>query len=343
MKLINVRNVNLAAADGLQHLLKDGIEEASRNGSVLVAPAPVVTVYEKPMERVLFSPTRNANPFFHLMESLWMLAGRNDIEFPAQFNKRMNEYSDNGTIQWGAYGWRWRDFFGYDQLVVIIGELKKNPNSRRCVLSMWNAWMDMFCEEYDTSDLFVATKAGKDVPCNTHAYFDVRGGVLNMTVCNRSNDAIWGAYGANAVHFSFLLEYIAEQIGVPMGVYRQMSNNFHAYLDIYDREKLEAISLDASRTDLYHVYPDMRMVPLGSDAHDWSDKLGAFLDCGLSSSTEVDFFTTVAEPMYWAWKSYKNGEPEVALNYINTMPYCDWQVACLDWLTRHKKEKKNAA
>src|SRR5271154_5758040 len=47
-----------------------------------------ITEYEKPDERVLFSQTRDANPFFHFFESLWILAGREDVEFLAQFNPK---------------------------------------------------------------------------------------------------------------------------------------------------------------------------------------------------------------------------------------------------------------
>lgn len=75
-------------------------------------------------------------------------------------------------------------------------------------------------------------RSGKDLPCNTIATFQ-RGieGELNLDVFCRSNDIIWGCYGANAVHFSFLLEYMALWIGCQVGVYRQHSINWHAYLD----------------------------------------------------------------------------------------------------------------
>lgn len=347
MNIIDARNVNTAVQWAIPYLLKNGIEETSRNGKVLVAPTPVTTIYNRPQERVLFSPLRDANPFFHLFESLWMLAGRNDVAFPVQFNKRFAEYSDDGKTVWGAYGWRWREFFGYDQLQKIIDELRANPTSRRCVLSMWNGADDVgtMLESHvdpSVSDLQVALAGGKDVPCNTHAYFDVRGGKLNMTVCCRSNDAIWGAYGANAVHFSILLEYMAEQVGVPMGVYRQMSNNFHVYLDIYNREQLENIAEEAGRTNLYNVYEDMPTIPLGSTDLLWHHDLEQFLE-GSVDLSRATFFSQVAAPMYEAWFKRKEGRTQEAITALERMAYCDWQVAALDWVTRRHKEKQNAA
>jgi hypothetical protein len=70
MKVIEVRNVNQALQEGLEYLYAEGATEQSRAGSVLVSPCPVATVYARPEQRVLFSAARDANPVFHLMESL---------------------------------------------------------------------------------------------------------------------------------------------------------------------------------------------------------------------------------------------------------------------------------
>jgi len=61
-----------------------------------------------------------------------------------------------------------------------------------------------------------------------------------MVVFNRSNDMVWGCYGANAVHFSFLHEFIGRSTGLPLGTYTQVSVNLHAYIDgkmgkVYER------------------------------------------------------------------------------------------------------------
>jgi len=338
MRAFDVRNVSDAIVQVLPELLANGVAEQSRNGEVIVYPTPVCTSYRKPMERVLFSPTRDANPFFHLFESLWMLAGLNDVAWPAQFNRRFKDYSDNGITAWGAYGWRWRSFFGYDQLAVIIDELKKNPASRRCVLSMWNGM-----ETDLPHDLYVATNGGKDVPCNTHAYFDVRGGKLNMTVCNRSNDIIWGAYGANAVHFSILQEYMAEQIGVPIGVYNQVSNNLHAYTGVYSKEQLWAMSYEAAETDLYRE-GKAKPMPLDSTSKEWFHQLMDFIDSPEVVTDNGSFFNVICEPMYSAHKLHKGGDTAAAIRLIETMPdQNDWKLGSLLWLRKRqlKKEKKD--
>ena len=139
MKVIKARNVQQALPEALYQLRNEGVERESRNGPVRMFPEPVTTVYLRPAERVMFWPERDCNPFFHLVESLWMLAGRRDVEYVARYVERMRTYSDDGKVFHGAYGFRWRNFFFDDQLPKIIDVLKANPDDRRQVLSMAEA------------------------------------------------------------------------------------------------------------------------------------------------------------------------------------------------------------
>lgn len=225
MRVLNVRNVQEALPRALHLLDAIGVHRASRNGDVLFGGS-VSTVYSNPVERVIFHPERDANPFFHLYESLWMLVGRNDVAPLERYVKKSTDYSDDGETLHGAYGHRWRNAFllgdsnDTDQLQIIADRLRKDPDDRRCVLQMWNADRDL-------------GRQGRDFPCNTMATFQ-RGvkGELNLTVFCRSNDIVWGAYGANAVQFGALLEFMALWIGCPIGTYTQISINWHGYTSI---------------------------------------------------------------------------------------------------------------
>lgn len=348
MKIIEARNVNNAVAQALPYLLKEGERADSRNGKVLVAPGPVITVYMYPTQRVLFSPLRNANPFFHLMESLWMLAGRNDVAFPQFFNKKFGDYSDDGFTVHGAYGYRWRTMFGMDQIAHIVDELGAKPQSRRAVLQMWSAFGDLTpiqVKEYNTElAALVGGINSRDIPCNTHAYFEVRNHKLNMTVCNRSNDVIWGAYGANAVHFSMLQEYIARQLHLDVGLYTQFSNNFHVYTDIYNEETLEKLADEAAVTDYYNDLPYknnvMQVHPypiMSTDVKTWNADLRQFMRDPGSNYTYTDkFFNDVASPVFKAWADRKmkagNG-----LTFIDMIAAEDWKLACTQWVARREK------
>lgn len=328
---IHANNVNGALEQGLKTLATFGVKEDSRNGPVLVAPGPVLTTYRRSWERVLFSPVRDANPFFHLFEAIWMMAGHNDLDWPLRFNSRFAGYSDDGRALRGAYGFRWRKFFGFDQLPAIVAELKDDPNSRRAVLGMWSPGSDLH-------------QNSKDIPCNTQVYFDLRGGDLNATVTCRSNDILWGAYGANAVHFSVLQEWLATALKVPVGEMRQFSNNFHLYTDVLPAsgEGKTALSMadDSAVSDLYTL-DGMEAIPLvGKDPWNWLIQAAEFCKFGLGMQFNYadPFFAGTARPMLQAWEAHKAKDHAMALHHAQNIVAPDWREAAVQWLVRRTPE-----
>lgn len=322
MQVIVSRNVNDALILGLKAVKQEGMLRDSRNGPVRVFESPVTTVYERPDERVVFFPERDANPFFHLMEGLWMIAGRNDVEWISRFNSSIANYSDDGITFHGAYGYRWRKHFGMDQLEIISELLRKNPDDRRIVLQMWDPKVDL-------------NRDGKDFPCNTAIKFRIVDGRLDMTVENRSNDMIWGAYGANAVHFSMLQEYMAAKIGVKLGYYWQVSTNFHSYISTF--EKHESL-LDRIPTSPYHhgVTP-FPMVNVNISI--WEEDLEIFMEAGDSVLGYRDpFFKRVAVPMMRSYKAFKEKRYQSAISILeDDCAADDWSRAGVEWIQRRVK------
>jgi hypothetical protein len=243
---------------GIQTLLRDGVKTTTRNGAAWVADGPVITEYIHPHLRVLSSRQRDANPFFHLAESAWMLMGRNDIEFLSYYAKNMANYSVDGKTQHAAYGHRWTSHFNVDQVQAIIDKLKAQPNTRQAVLQLWDARVDLVDSEENS----------KDRCCNLLAIFTPRTSAegetsLDMMVSNRSNDIVWGAYGANAVHFSFLHHLIAELSGFQVGVYRQVSDNYHMYDENLYGHKLFNSLVNADRSSVCDSLSFMREADCG--------------------------------------------------------------------------------
>ena len=314
------RNVNDALINGLQLVKEHGVLKESRNGHVLEVPSPVCTVYTKPTERVLLDPVRDCNPFFHFMESMWMLAGRNDTAFVTQYAKQIQLYSTDGTTLNGAYGHRWRNWFGYDQLKIAIDRLKKFPNDRRTVISMWDPKTDL-------------TKMNDELdhPCNTAIYLYIRSGELDMTVTNRSNDMLWGAYGANAVHFSFLHEFLASMIGVGVGKYYQFSNNFHVYTDFGPWEKLNnSTHFEPCPYAGQGVLP-RRMV--SNRRSIWKD-LSEFCE-GSDGPFSNTFIQEVAVPIRKVHSLYKSGDKLGAYHTAHEeIEAADWKLAVTHWINR---------
>ena len=342
MRVINARNVSEALVKGLYHLREDGIGVDSRNGPVVKAPRPVSTVTEKPEERVLFYDWRDANPFFHFYESLWMLAGRQDIAPLTRYVSRMADYSDDGITQNAAYGHRWRNaqlpqtsglFIGSrDQLNDIIQELRANPSSRQCVLQIWDHSLDL------------ATKT-KDHACNIAATFQLdQYRYLEMVVFCRSNNAIWGCHGANAVHFSVLQEYVARACEVPVGAMTQVSVNYHAYDSVYQKTYDGMIAGPDYGSEPYRIgevkpYPLMQVPRV-----EWDRDVAEFVthDGKLPTLARDEFadpfFQNVAWPIVRAHDIYKNHrDVGVAIASLNDCMASDWRRACIEWLERRRK------
>lgn len=388
---LKVRNVNEAF-----RVLVGGIHEGSiptgskpsRVGSVLQVLEPVILTYTHPRERVLFNQSRDCNHIFHAFESLWMLAGRNDVAPLAHYNSRMADFSDDGKTFHGAYGYRWRNAYDYyvntvgglsnvnqggderfDQLNQIAENLKKDPNSRREVLQIWD-WRD---------DLAERPEGALDLPCNTHAYFSIRekneqitivdkfqGGIdvggtdsgfnhaLDMTVCNRSNDLIWGMLGANVVHFSFLLEYMAACIGVEVGVYNQFTNNLHVYTErwkpeewLADREPDHYTKQDSFCSTLGSPYSVGNVVPLVRDPEQFDQEVDSFVEFHSQNRTHVGhtweepFLETVASPMCMAFHHYKNKDFGDALNAIDHVQSDDWRIVGRNWIKKRAERHED--
>lgn len=329
MKVIRASDIHQAYRQGMRYLFEYGTVENSRNGKVVVAPTPVTTMFLNPSRRVMTDPTRDCNPFFHMMETIWMFAGRKDVAFVSQFNKRMAEYSDDGWTLNAAYGHRWRQWFGRDQLVDAYNELYSNPDSRRCVISMWDPRDD-------------GGWPSKDFPCNTHIYFRAKKvmkdmHVLDMTVCNRSNDIYWGLYGANAVHLSCLHELMANSLGMGLGTWYQVSNNYHIYPDnlpkpfevmVEDLMKpsVNCASLYNDPLNTYHTEH-----PVGGEFVLQSFLRSCERFCNHTTEGYGDsgfrFLDNVAFPMYRLWETRDMFWAEAIQDDI-------WKQACVEWLER---------
>lgn len=297
---ITRNNVNGLFKDALWFMKTAGVIEASRNGAVKAIPEPMILTSCNPTQRVLFCPARKENPIFHFAECLWMMAGRSDSEWLERFNPRMKEFAEGSGRLHGAYGYRWRKSFGFDQIRAACIALKKDPYSRRIVIGMWNP----------TSDLGVDAK---DLPCNTHIYFRKVGKALNMTICNRSNDLVWGALGSNIVHFSFLFELIAHEVGLPVGYMHQFTNNLH----IYERHWH---FLDIPPRCEEYSELEVRPYPIIQGSLDgWLKECEALVG-GDRVAFREPFFNDVAMPIL-----------ESRIDYCKAT---DWQLACKRYLER---------
>jgi hypothetical protein len=339
--VIHAVNVNEALPRALELIKRYGQTVVSRGRETLEYPGPVITHYVIPDENVLFCPVRNANPFFHFFESLWILAGSNRVEMPAYFLKSITDYSDDGKTFHGAYGYRL-----HEQLHKAVDILREKPDSRQVVLSIWNADKDLGTQS-------------KDIPCNDLIMFKVRHDRLHMTVCNRSNDAIWGAYGANAVQFSFIMAWVAAMVGVGIGSYCQMSDSLHVYTDLplwkdYVSGKWkpqdylvidpyrEIAESDGDHECALPLHGREEAELLMQDAKDLCSLFEANVSLGGLLAGPVvwksHLMRTTGRPMLVAYANHKNGNTKAGIEAAKLIRAADWRRACVAWLERRLPE-----
>jgi thymidylate synthase len=323
---ITAINVNTLFEDALWRFKTSGVKTTTRNGEAYCIDEPVLTKITEPTERVLFYGRRDANPIFHLMESIWMLAGRRDVAFLEQFNSKIGQFSDDGEVFNSAYGYRMRHHFGVDQLVGVIEHLTKDSKSRQAVIQLW-----------DADDL---TKDTKDRACNTQMVFAIKNGCLDLTVFNRSNDFWWGYAGANAVHFTFIQEFVAIALCVPIGTYYTVTNNLHLYTHLYDAMPE---MLNPPKSDVFDYYSLGTVKPYQLFNGKWTTFLQ---DCEMFCEKPFDdtityqhpFFKEVAQPMAMVsfLRKHKLGSGHEQAQLIKAT---DWQIAVMEWIGRRNVSK----
>lgn len=199
----------------LDNVLTNGKVIPSRLGDSTIEVLHRSFTILDPTRAIINTPHRNNNIFAALAETLWVLAGRDDMAFLSQYLPRAPEFSDNGSVWRGAYGPRLRNWNGIDQLAEIIKILQKSPTSRRAVAMI-----------YDPDRDFVESL---DVPCNDALHFLIRDNKLHLLVFTRSNDIMWGWSGINSFEWAVLIRILASILKVEVGQITFTIGSLHLY------------------------------------------------------------------------------------------------------------------
>ena len=124
-----------------------------------------------------------------------------------------NEFAEKWGNLGPVYGKQWRNFDGVDQFMNIIDEIKKNPNSRRLIVSSWNP------KEIP----FMALP-----PCHSLYQFYVIDGKLCLQLYQRSGDIFLGI-PFNIASYSLLLMMVAKVVGLKLGTFVHTIGDAHIY------------------------------------------------------------------------------------------------------------------
>lgn len=136
------------------------------------------------------------------------------------------------AASWGelgpVYGQQWRNFEGIDQISQLIEDIRKNPDSRRLIVSAWNP-----------KDVPVMAKSGLP-PCHTLFQFYVAEGKLSCQLYQRSADVFLGV-PFNIASYALLTQMIAQVCSLQAGDFVHTLGDAHLYSNHLDqsREQLQ--------------------------------------------------------------------------------------------------------
>lgn len=231
-------NPTSAFINVLGKLMNYGRVQEVRGSKTLEITSKTVKILN-PEQRCIIIPGRNDNIFAKVAETLWMLAGRNDIDWLSYYLPRAKDFSDDGKTWRGAYGPRLRNWNGAnykaDQLANVIQLLNRDPQTRQAVISIW-----------DPSEDLLPTK---DVPCNNWIQFMIRTEpglasdgyssrrMLHMNVVQRSSDWMWGFSGIDLFAWSVLHQMMAYWTDTFVGNLTWFIGSLHIYERHWDRAK----------------------------------------------------------------------------------------------------------
>jgi thymidylate synthase len=166
-------------------------------------------------------------------ELLWFLRGDTNVRYLHDHQVTIwDEWADERGDLGPVYGKQWRswptaDGREIDQLARVLEEIKRNPNSRRLVVSAWNVG------ELDRMAL---------LPCHALFQFYVAEGRLSCQLYQRSADALLGV-PFNIASYALLTHMVAQQCDLAPGEFVWTGGDCHLYLN-----HLEQTDLQLSRT-----------------------------------------------------------------------------------------------
>jgi|TARA_B110000259_G_scaffold164879_1_gene191302 thymidylate synthase len=181
-------------------------------------------------------------------ELLWFLMGDQNIRYLKEngvsiWDEWANENGDLGPV----YGVQWRswpksDGSTIDQISNVVDQIKKNPDSRRLIVSAWNVG------EVEQMAL---------PPCHTMFQFYVAQGKLSCQLYQRSADVFLGV-PFNIASYALLTVMIAQVTQLGLGEFVHTLGDAHLYNNHFDQAKLQLSRSIRNR-------PEIRLNPLVDD------------------------------------------------------------------------------
>ena len=238
-----------AYLDFLQHVLDNGQDKADRTGTGtrsvfgyqmrfnLADGFPLVTTKKLHLRSIIH-------------ELLWFLKGDTNIAYLKDNKVSIwDEWADGNGNLGPVYGKQWRSWQGadgqvIDQIAWLVDEIKRNPDSRRLIVSAWNVG--------ELKDMAL-------MHCHCLFQFYVSDGRLSCQLYQRSADIFLGV-PFNIASYALLTHMIAQVCGLGVGDFVHSFGDAHIYRNHFEQAqeqlsrtpgKLPALKLNPDVSDLF--------------------------------------------------------------------------------------------
>jgi thymidylate synthase len=181
-----------------------------------------------------------------IYELLWFLRGDTNIRYLNRHGVRIwNEWANADGELGHIYGYQWRSWPDYeggaiDQISDAVHAIKHNPDSRRIIVSAWNAG--------DIKNMNLP-------PCHVFFQFYVAGGKLSLQLYQRSADIFLGV-PFNIASYALLLQMMAQVTGLQAGEFIHTLGDAHIYLNHLEQVDLQ-LTREARPLPVMHLNPDV--------------------------------------------------------------------------------------
>ncbi len=214
--------------DLLQHILDNGTEKSDRTGTGTIAVFGYQTRFNL-AEGFPLVTTKKLHLKSIIYELLWFLRGETNVAYLKENGVSIwDEWANTEGELGPVYGKQWRSWEGadgetVDQITWLINEIKRNPDSRRLVVSAWNP--------VDLPKMALS-------PCHCLFQFYVADGKLSCQLYQRSADSFLGV-PFNIASYALLMMMVAQVCDLELGDFVHTFGDLHLYSNHVEQAKLQ--------------------------------------------------------------------------------------------------------
>jgi thymidylate synthase len=237
--------------DLMQHVLSNGTQKSDRTGTGTLSVFGAQLRFDLNAGFPLLT-TKKVHLKSILHELLWFLKGETNTQYLKEHGVSIwDEWaSANGNLG-PVYGYQWRswpapDGRHIDQISQVLEQIRKNPDSRRMIVSAWNV------ADLDKMAL---------MPCHAFFQFYVAGGKLSCQLYQRSADIFLGV-PFNIASYAALTMMIAQVSGLKLGDFVHTFGDTHLYMNHLEQAR-EQLSRQPRKL------PTMRLNPAVKNLFDF--------------------------------------------------------------------------